>query len=490
MHAGWRWRYRELDPDVFGEELDEPAYADAERIAAVAPGGGAGRMRILGIGECNDLAAMYHGFASRGHEVRVFVEDPACHDVHGGMLDFTHDWQHELGWVREAGEDGLVVFESAVKGELQDRLRREGFQVIGGSALGDRLEGDREFGQQALREAGLKTAASHRFTDYAAAMQFVREHPGRYVLKFNGAGSARTRNFVGEMDDGCDLLAMLGLHAARQQPAERVDFVLMAHLAGVEVGVGGYFDGHRFLQPACIDFEHKRFFPGELGELTGEMGTIVSYRGSQRLFDAVLAPVAPLLREGGYVGYINVNLIANEDGLWPLEFTSRFGYPGYAICEALHLEPWEAIFRRMLRRDGDRIATRDGFACGVVLTVPPFPYPHGYEALGKGAPICLRDSLAARDRALLSFAEVARVGGQLVTSGTTGYIGVATGVAATVPEANAHALRIARGVVVPNLRYRRDIGERVAGGDLARLQSLGWHASPVSLATNPAPAWA
>ncbi|TFI57830.1 methyltransferase domain-containing protein [Sphingomonas parva] len=28
-------RYAELDPDIFGEELDEPAYADVERIAAV-----------------------------------------------------------------------------------------------------------------------------------------------------------------------------------------------------------------------------------------------------------------------------------------------------------------------------------------------------------------------------------------------------------------------------------------------------------------------
>jgi methylase of polypeptide subunit release factors len=28
-------RYREIDPDIFGEELDEPAYADVERIAAV-----------------------------------------------------------------------------------------------------------------------------------------------------------------------------------------------------------------------------------------------------------------------------------------------------------------------------------------------------------------------------------------------------------------------------------------------------------------------
>ncbi|HDZ55746.1 MAG TPA: class I SAM-dependent methyltransferase [Pseudomonas xinjiangensis] len=30
------WRYREMDPDVFGEELLKPAYAQVERIAAVA----------------------------------------------------------------------------------------------------------------------------------------------------------------------------------------------------------------------------------------------------------------------------------------------------------------------------------------------------------------------------------------------------------------------------------------------------------------------
>jgi methylase of polypeptide subunit release factors len=33
---GLTFRYREIDPDVFGEELDGPAYADVERIALVA----------------------------------------------------------------------------------------------------------------------------------------------------------------------------------------------------------------------------------------------------------------------------------------------------------------------------------------------------------------------------------------------------------------------------------------------------------------------
>jgi hypothetical protein len=33
--SSFEWDYQELDPDVFGEELAEPAYADADRIAAV-----------------------------------------------------------------------------------------------------------------------------------------------------------------------------------------------------------------------------------------------------------------------------------------------------------------------------------------------------------------------------------------------------------------------------------------------------------------------
>jgi len=34
--AGVRFRYEELDPDVFGEELEQPGYTHVERIAAVA----------------------------------------------------------------------------------------------------------------------------------------------------------------------------------------------------------------------------------------------------------------------------------------------------------------------------------------------------------------------------------------------------------------------------------------------------------------------
>jgi len=417
---------------------------------------------------------MYAGMQARGHEVRVFIRDPASHGIFAGMVARTSDWQRELGWVQAAGTEGLIVFETADQGAVQDQLRAEGFQVIGGSALGDRLEGEREYGQAVLREAGLRTAASHSFTSYRGALDFLSARRQRFVLKFNGTHSLRTRNYIAQTGDSSDLAALLQFYGAQEAAGPSPDFVLMDYIEGIEIGVGGYFNGADFMDTACIDFEHKRFFPGELGELTGEMGTVVSYEGSDKLRGLVLQPLAGVLRDGGYCGYINVNLMANGEGLWPLEFTSRFGYPGYAICERLHREPWEAIFQKMLRRSDTRFKTLPGFAVGVVLTVPPFPHRQGYGEISKGLPVILDERLTPAQRAAIAFAEVERRQGALVTSGTCGYLGVATGCAPSVEAARAGALDVARKVYVPNLRYRNDIGVRVSQDCLASLREWGY----------------
>ena len=431
-------------------------------------------MRILGVGEYCDLGDMYHRLAQAGHETKVYIADANAGDVFGGMLDITANWHAELDWIRDAGDSGVVLFESATNGAVQDALRSKGYQVIGGSAFGDRLEADRAYGQQVLRDVGLSIAQSILFDDFTKAIDFVKASPGRYVFKNNGADTPRTRNYVGEMQSGADMVALLGLYRAQWAGPAKPDFMLMDYLEGVEVGVGAYFNGRTFLRPACLDWEHKRFFPGDLGELTGEMGTIVTYRGAERIFHLTLGRMERQLADSGYCGYINLNLIANEEGLWPLEFTSRFGYPGYAICEALHEESWDRIFAAMLRRDRAEFATRAGYAAGVVLTVPPFPYRHGYVELSKGSPISFRETMTDADHERLHFAEVALRDGQLVTSGMIGYVGVATGTGETVQVAQAAANELAQKVVVPNVRYRTDIGARLIEHDLARLQRLGY----------------
>lgn len=431
-------------------------------------------MRFLGVGDDNSLGDLYRQLQAAGHEVRVHVDDPDCHRTLDGLVTRVADWHGHLDWLREAGSDGIALFETAHHGPVQDGLRRDGFNVIGGSAFGDRLENDRAFGQQWMRAVGMQTAGSHEFASFSAAADFVLRRQGRYVFKLSGGSFASSQNYVGVMDDGADVHALLRDHEANWVGAQPT-FILMDHVSGVEIGIGAYFNGTEFMEPVCLDWEHKRFFEGDLGELTGEMGTLVTYRGSEALFDVTLARMAGPLREGGYVGYININTIVNRDGVWPLEFTCRFGYPGFAILSALHVEEWGQLFGRMIRRDIRHFATAPGYAVGVVLTVPPFPY--GAETARPspaGLPIVFREQIEEEERRHLHFDEVAEINGRLQTTGPLGYVMVVTGAGATVQEARGRCYRLIDRVAIPNLRYRRDIGLRFLERDGAELRRLGW----------------
>ncbi|CAN5121060.1 phosphoribosylamine--glycine ligase [soil metagenome] len=432
-------------------------------------------MRVLGIGHYNDLGSIYMRCAIEGHEVRVHVAEEASRDVLRGLVPQEDDLDAAIAWAR-ADDDHLILFEDSGWGELQDRLRAEGLHVLGSSALGDRLEEDRAYGQQVLRDAGLPTLPTHTFDAFDEAIAFVSHHPRRYVLKFHGSDLPSSANYVGMRDDASDVLAVLAreraLYAADQEPEP--EFSLMQHATGIEIGLGAFFDGSNFVGPINLDWEHKRFFPGDLGELTGEMGTVVTYRGGEKLFAATLAKVAPLLRSGYHVGYVNLNTITNADGIWPLEFTCRFGYPGFAILSALFRDDCATICRNVAAGVGASFATHPGYAIGVVLTVPPFPYHHGYEELGKGQMIHLPANLTAAEQRELHYGEVALDRGALVTAGIVGYVMVVTGRGTTIPEAQTATYDLVRRIAIPNMRYRNDIGTTVHATGLAELARLGW----------------
>jgi phosphoribosylamine--glycine ligase len=292
-------------------------------------------MRFLGIGDSCDLGSLYRRLIQDEHVVRVHIGNELCRGTLQGIVSQIADWREELGWVADAGSDGLTLFENVAsgRGELQDQLRAQGFNVIGGSAYGDRLENDRGYAQQILAGLGLKIAGIHSFDSAAAALDFLAANPARYVLKFNGPGFASSDNYVGRLADGADVRAVLMGKASRLVAGS--SFILMDHIDGVEMGVGAYFNGNTFITPACLDWEHKNFFPGDMGELTGEMGTVATYSRTRKFFDLTLARMEPLLKANGYMGYIDINTIVNAQGIWPLEFTCRFGYPGFAVLEPL-----------------------------------------------------------------------------------------------------------------------------------------------------------
>ena len=420
-------------------------------------------MRILGITETCDLGSLYLRLMAEGHDVRVTVSEPLATGTMAGLVPRAQDWQSELAWVREAGADGLILFEAVGFGELQDRLRQEGLNVIGGSAFGDRLENDRGFAQQLLTSLGLPTAATAEFVSAADALADLRARPRRTVFKLSASAG---ETFVGVAPDGSDIAAIL---EARPSEAEE-QFVLMDFVDGIETGVGAYFDGERFLLPACIDWEHKRFFAGDMGELTGEMGTVAAFQGSQRLFDACLKPLEPLLREAGHVGYVNLNTIINEAGVWPLEFTCRFGYPGFAVLEPLQALRWGELFAQIIRRSDGTFPTRPGFSLCVVLTTPPFPWSRKELDCVVGLPVFTGDVQPEH----LHWGEVGLAGGRIVTAGLYGWTAVVTAIGTTILDAQRAAYERAAQVRCANMRYRLDIGDKLIAGDLERLRGWNW----------------
>ena len=420
-------------------------------------------MRILGISETCDLGSLYLRLASEGHDVRVSVSEPLAAGTMAGLVARTADWRSELEWIGSAGGDGLILFEAVGFGQLQDELRGKGFNVIGGSALGDRLENDRAFALKLLARQGLRVAPVAEFTSARDALCDLAGRPRRCVFKLS---SSSGQTFAGSFDDGRDVAAVLRSRTA----ADGERFILMDHVSGVETGVGAYFDGTRFLTPACVDWEHKRFFAGDMGELTGEMGTVATFTGSDPLFQVTLAPLEPLLREAGHVGYVNLNTIINADGIWPLEFTCRFGYPGFAVLEPLQALSWADLFQAMIGRVARSFEVRAGFSVCVVLTTPPFPYSRHQVASEVGLPVLVGEVPLEH----LHLGEVGLEGSELVTSGLYGWTAVVTGTGATIAEARDQAYRHAAQVQAPSLRYRLDIGEKLIAGDFEKLVGWGW----------------
>ena len=133
----------------------------------------------------------------------------------------------------------------------------------------------------------------------------------------------------------------------------------------------------------------------------------------------------------------------------------------------------------MLRRDGLRFETASGYAVGVVLTVPPFPYRYGYSDISRGLPIAFDPSVTTSDRDRLHFAEVALdASGQLITSGVQGCLMIATGTGLSVQAARKSAYELAERVFVPNIRYRTDVGATFLSRGEALLRRLGYLPQP------------
>jgi phosphoribosylamine---glycine ligase len=356
-------------------------------------------------------------------------------------------------------------------GKMAEELRSRGKPVVGGSAYTDRLEDDRAFGQQELKAAGVSIIPQENFTAFDEAVAYVQANPNRYVIKPSGeAQNIKRLLFVGEEDDGRDVIQVL--HDYKRFWSDKVkEFQLQRRIMGVEVAVCGFFNGKEFLSPICVNFEHKKLFPGDIGPATGEMGTSMFWSEPNRLFNATLKKMESRLAEARYVGSMDINCIVNNNGIYPLEFTSRFGYPLISIQQEGLLTPIGELLRGLADGTLARLRARSGFQLGVRIVVPPFPFndPETFESTSKDSVILFKTP----SREGIHIEDVKTVDGEWLVSGTSGVVLIVCGTGPSMKQAQRQAYNRVRNVMIPHMYYRDDIGERWSE-DSDRLHAWGY----------------
>jgi phosphoribosylamine--glycine ligase len=402
-----------------------------------------------------------------GHQAKLWIQDRNGQDIADGFVAKTKDWRREVGWA------DVVVFDDVLggMGAMADEVRAQGKPVVGGSPYSDRLEEDRAFGQQELKAAGVAIIPQENFTSFDEAIAFVRANPTRYVLKPSGEAQNEKRLlFVGEEEDGRDVIQVLQDY--KQHLADLVkEFQLQRRIVGVEVAVCAFFNGREFLSPICVNFEHKKLFPGDIGPSTGEMGTTMFWSEPNRLFNTTLKKMESRLAQARYAGSIDINCIVNGNGIYPLEFTARFGYPAITIQQDGLLTPMGELLQRLADGTLTRLRARSGFQVGVRIVVPPFPYRdmQTFESMSKGSVILFRTP----NREGVHIEEVKLVGGEWRVAGSSGVALVVCGTGPTMKQAQRQAYNRVRNVMIPYMYYRDDIGERWSE-DSDRLHAWGY----------------
>jgi phosphoribosylamine--glycine ligase len=404
--------------------------------------------------------------AKEGHEVRYFIGAPTEKDIADGFVEKTDDWEADVDWA------DIVVFDDTLgQGEKAHRLRQAGKPVVGGTPYTDRLEDDRSFGQEELKKAGINILPYREFDNFDDAVEFVKENPARYVLKPSGeAQNVKRRLFVGEEEDGGDVVRMLEAYKLALAAEIKV-FQLQRRVTGVEVAVGAFFNGAKFVTPININFEHKKMFPGNLGPSTGEMGTFMFWTEPNRLFHQTLAKMEPALARERYVGYIDLNCIVNGNGIYPLEFTSRFGYPTIFIQQEGMLTPIGQFFWELANCEDSKLKVKSGFQVGVRVIVPPYPFddPGTFESLSKNAVIFFKKATPEE----VHIEDAKLVDGQWLVAGTSGVVLCVVGLGPTMKAAQQQAYSRIKNILIPNMYYRTDIGDRWLE-DSDRLMSWGY----------------
>lgn len=303
-----------------------------------------------------------------GHLVKWFFKrSDRNSEVGRGLATRIQDWRDHVRWA-----DVIVLADNTKYLREIDVLRQnKGVAVVGATTTSAAWELDRKTGQDIFKSAGIPVPPFREFSDYDTAIAYVKREDRAFVSKPSYDEPDKSLSYVAKSP--ADLVYMLERWKKAQKLKGR--FILQEKISGCEMAVGAFVGPHGFNAGFCENWEFKSLMAGDRGPNVGEMGTVIQFVGRSKLASKVLLPLESAIVRTGHTGYVDVNCIIDEHGdPWPLEFTTRFGWPTFNIQQALLKGDTVEWLADLAQGHDSKPFELNKTAVGVVMALPEFPY--------------------------------------------------------------------------------------------------------------------
>lgn len=442
--------------------------------------GGGGREHALcwKLSQSERKPKLYCAPGNAGTE-RLATNVPVASEDLDGLLKFAK---------KESIDLTIVGPEDPLCAGIVDRFRAAGLRIFGPTASAARIEGDKSFAKQLMRESGIPTAEARIFGPTAQELAQARqrgkgsdEAPGQWYQ----SGYDMAKAYVSTREEGVVVKAS-GLAKGKgvfvhHDPKEALDtierlmvkrelgnagarLVIEELLLGPEVSVLALVDGNSIYMLESAS-DHKRLGEQDTGPNTGGMGafspsTFLTESDLAIIEKDIFVPIVDALRrnEIEYRGVLYAGVIMTAGGPKVLEFNCRLGDPEtQPILMRLESDLLEAIEATL---DGrlDQIEMQWSRRASVCVVMASGGYPGDYE---KGFAISGLAEAAALADVQVFHSGTARRESDVVTAG-----GRVLGVTATgesIQQARAKAYAATQLIQFNGAHFRGDIAMQPSG---------------------------
>ncbi len=345
----------------------------------------------------------------------------------------------------------VVGPEAALAVGVVDAFRAAGLKIFGPTKAAAEIEASKDFAKRLMVKYDVPTAAYETFSDFDAALAYVKKGSLPTVLKYDGLAAGKGVVIATTMEEAEATLRDMLLDTRFGKGS----VVIEEFLTGEEFSLMCFVAGNKICaMPVAQD--HKRAYDNDEGPNTGGMGAYTELpfiseedhayameKIMQRVADAMVAEGTP------FTGVLYGGLMKTPNGIKVIEFNARFGDPETEVVLPRLKSDAIDVFMAVASNEQPAAEWSEGATLGIVLASKGYPgdYTKGHVIRG-----------VERVESKVYHMGTAMKDGELVTNG--GRVMFVVAEAPTLREAQQKAMEDVERIECDNLFHRNDIGAK------------------------------